>query len=231
MKLRGNDMPLGRHEKKLGAVAAAAVAFAMTLAGSPRSAHADGPVTATGKGTVGGALLGGEVVCITMGAIGVERGWPYFVFGGLGAVGGGIGGFFVEKASTPEPSLYMLAGGMALIIPTLVVSLNATAYKPPETDQVQVEPANNKPVLDAPAPGTPATRPTTTSRDVKKRARVAARPVMPHIPLSVLDLYKGHVGLGIPAFELRPLYSAAELWKYGVSQGSEVRLPLFQAMF
>jgi hypothetical protein len=223
-------MPLGRHEKKLGAVAVAAVAFAMALAGSPSEARADGPVTATGKGTVGGALLGGEVVCITMGAIGVERGWPYFVFGGLGAVGGGIGGFFVEKASAPEPSLYMLAGGMALIIPTLVVSLNATAYKPPETDQIQNEPANNKPVLDAPA-GTPAAAPTTTSRDAKKPARVAARPVMPHIPLSVLDIYKGNLALGVPAFELRPLYSAAELWKFGVSQGSEVRLPLFQAMF
>jgi hypothetical protein len=179
---------------------------------------------------VGGALLGGEVVCITMGAIGVERGWPYFVFGGLGAVGGGIGGFFVEKASSPEPSLYMLAGGMALVIPTLVISLNATAYKPPETDQVEKEPASNKPILDAPAPGTPATAPL-TSRTAKKPARIAARPAMPHIPLSVLDLYKGHVAAGIPAFELRPLYSSAELWKYGVSQGSEVRFPLFQAMF
>ena len=219
-------MSLGRHEKKLGAVAAAAVAFAMALAGSPSDARADGPVTATGKGIVGGALLGGEVVCITMGAIGVNRGWPYFVFGGLGAVGGGIGGYFVEQASTPEPSLYMLAGGMALIIPTLVVSLNATAYKPPETDQVQNEPANNKPVLDTPAPGAPV-----TSRDVKKPARVASRPVMPHIPLSVLDIYKGNLALGIPALELRPLYSSAEMWKYGVSQGSEVRLPLFQTMF
>jgi hypothetical protein len=228
-------MPLGRHEKKLGAVAAAAVAFAIALCGSPSDARADGPVTATGKGTVGGALLGGEVVCITMGAIGVERGWPYFVFGGLGAVGGGIGGFFVEKASSPEPSLYMLAGGMALIIPTLVVSLNATAYKPPDTDQVEKEPANNKPILDAPAPGTPAGAPPntlpTTGRAARKPAHLASRAVMPHIPLSVLDMYKGHLGLGLPALELRPLYSSAELWKYGVSQGSEVRLPLFQAMF
>ncbi len=228
-------MSLGRHEKKLGAVAAAAVAFAMAFAGSPSDARADGPVTATGKGTVGGALLGGEVVCITMGAVGVERGWPYFVFGGLGAVGGGIGGFFVEKASSPQPSLYMLAGGMALIIPTLVVSLNATAYKPPETDQVQNEPANNRPAIDTPAPGTPAAAPGApaplTSRAVKKPARLAARPVAPHIPLSVIDIYKGNLALGIPALELRPLYSSAELWKYGVSQGSEVRLPLFQTMF
>lgn len=222
-------MPLGRHEKKLGAVAAAAVAFAIGLAGSPSDARADGPVTATGKGTVGGALLGGEVVCITLGAVGVERGWPYFVFGGLGAVGGGIGGFFVEKAGSPEPSLYMLAGGMALIIPTLVVSLNATAYKPPETDRIE-EPAHTKPVLDAPAPGTPSATPTPLAARAKRRPHLARAP-MPHIPLSILDMHKGQLALGIPAFELRPLYSSAELWKYGVSQGSEVRVPLFQTTF
>src|SRR5262245_14533432 len=149
-------MSLGRIENKAGVVAAAAACFALVFAVDPPIARADGPVTATGKGTVGGALLGGEVVCITMAAAGVARGWPYFVFGPVGAIGGGIGGFFVEKASAPEPSLYMLAGGLALVIPTLVVSLNATAYKPPETDQVQNEPANNKPVADPPVPAGPS---------------------------------------------------------------------------
>ena len=80
-------------------------------------------------------------------------------------------------------------------------------------------------------PGTPAAAPIKATRDAPKAARLAARPIMPHIPLSVLDVYKGHLALGVPAFELRPLYSSAELWKFGVSQGSEVRLPLFQTMF
>ena len=47
-------------------------------------------------------MLGGEIVMITMGAIGVEKGWPYVVFGGLGAVGGGVGGFFIEDATADE---------------------------------------------------------------------------------------------------------------------------------
>src|SRR5262249_59890793 len=104
-----------------------------------------------GKGIVGGALLGAEVVDMTMGVIGVEKGWPYFVFGGLGAVGGGIGGYFVEQNAPTEASLYMLAGGMALVIPTLVLSLNATKYRPPESEQ-QIEPVSNQPAAEPPQP-------------------------------------------------------------------------------
>ncbi len=39
---------------------------------------------------------------------------------------------------------------------------------------------------------------------MKKPARLAARPAAPHIPLSVIDIYKGNLALGIPALELRP---------------------------
>src|SRR5215468_9590509 len=115
-------MPLLPFEKRLTASLVAAAAFSVTLVGGlgqARAQQAPTPhvVTATGKGMVGGGLLGAEVVCITMGAIGVQRAWPYFVFGGVGAVGGVIGGFFVEKAAVAEPSLYMLAGGLGLVIP------------------------------------------------------------------------------------------------------------------
>jgi hypothetical protein len=222
-------------EKRLTAAAVAAAAFAIVLAGSPQEARAEGPVTPTGKGIVGGGLLGAEAVCITLGAIGVERGWPYFVFGGVGAVGGAIGGYFVERTGVPEPSLYMLAGGLALVIPTLVISLNATAYKPPETDR-QSEPATGEPAKDAPTPAPAAAPPARTTRRDRgpgpgHKGPTLARGDVPHIPLSVVDVYKGKIALGAPALELRPLYSAREVWQYGVSQGSEVRMPLFQAMF
>ena len=233
-------MSLGRFDKRFAVLVAAGAAFATTLATSG-DASAAGPVTPTGKGIVGGALLGGEVVTITMGAAGVSRGWPYFVCGGIGAVGGGIGGYFVEKATkgttdasgnvtggTPEPALYMLAGGMALLIPALVVSLNATAYKPPESDRV--EPAGNEPSKDAPrvTPPGAAPPPGTTKLDKKKGREYAA---IPHVPVSLVDVYKGKIGLGLPAFEMRPLYSQIEMVKYGVPQGTEVRFPVFKAMF
>jgi hypothetical protein len=54
---------------------------------------------------------------------------------------------------------------------------------------------------------------------------------LPHVPLSILDVYRGKLTLGVPAVTVQPLYTQSEMWKYGVAQGSEVRLPVFKAMF
>jgi hypothetical protein len=225
-------MSLGRIAKKLTAAAVAVASFTAVLAGNPTQARADGPVTPTGKGMVGGGLLGAEIVCITIGAIGVKQAWPYLVFGAVGAAGGVVGGFFVEKATATgpaEPALYMLAGGLGLVIPTLIVTLNATRYKPPEADRPN-EPATNEPSKESPAPGVAPKSPT-TKRDRKGPTLASGRPAIPHIPMSALDIYKGKIAVGLPAFEVRPLFTQRELWQYGVAQGSEVRVPLFQAMF
>ena len=213
----------------LGAIAAASAAAVLLLTPARASAQttpAAGAVSPDGKGVVGGALLGAEVVDLTMGIIGVNRGWPYLVFGAVGAVGGGIGGFFIEQETraTPEVSLYMLAGGMAFVIPTVVVSLNATMYKPPEST-ITNDPANNQPT-PGPAAPMPATQPLQTRR-------AAPRPVVKreHFAFSLVDVYKGSVALSVPAVDVRPLYTQRELWKYGVSQGTEVRFPVLYAAF
>ncbi len=49
--------------------------------------------------------------------------------------------------------------------------------------------------------------------------------------MSLFDVYKGKLALGVPALEVRPLYTQREMWTYGVNQGTEVRLPIFKAMF
>jgi hypothetical protein len=222
--LRGTRMSFGPTAKLLPAVALAAASFTTALVACPGNARAEGPVSATGKGIAGGALLGGEVVGISMGAAGVQRGWPYLVFCPLGAVAGGVGGYFVEKTPTAEPSLYMLAGGLALLIPTLVVTLNATSYRPPESDRQ--EPANNEPAKEAPRP----TGQRGHHGPVVARAQVP-RLTMPHLSTSIVDVYQGKLALGAPAIDVRPLYSSREMWQFGVTQGSEVRFPLFQTAF
>jgi hypothetical protein len=216
----------------IGAAALAASFGAATLLGGAGEARAEGPVSGTGKGVVGGALLGGEVVTITIAAIGVESAWPYLVFGGVGAIGGGIGGYFVESAAPAEVPLYMLAGGMALIIPAVVAALNATAYQPPK-DSIGDDPADNEPADEPPAPD--GTTITTGARSkahhtAKLRAPLASAPA-PHIPLSLIDLHQGRVALGLPAIEIRPLYTEREVSQFGVEQGREVRVPVFRAMF
>ncbi len=209
------------------AVAAGVAASALFLAAG--SASAQDAVGPTGKGIVGGALLGGEVVDLTLGIVGVNSGWPYLVFGGLGAVGGGIGGYFVEQNTKDlaEVDVYMLAGGMALVIPTIVVALNATMYKPPEGTIVTQEPANNQPST-GPAPVQPLQpgQPLQTRRQLR---RPFEKPQ--HMALSLVDMYRGSVALGLPALQVRPLYTQREMFTYGVEQGSEVRVPLFYASF
>src|SRR5207249_3746279 len=59
--------------------------------------------------------------------------------------------YFVEKGSTDgKAPTYMLAGGLALIIPALVLMLNATRYMPAEG---AVE--DNAPTAPAAEPGVP----------------------------------------------------------------------------
>jgi hypothetical protein len=219
---------LGKTTQKIGVVVAAAFVGGAALGGGGGDARSAGPVVGTAKGAVGGALLGGEVVTITMGAIGVSRGWPYFVFGGVGAVGGAIGGYFVEGAAPAEVPLYMLAGGMALVIPALVVSLNATAYKPPEGSFD--EPVNNEPAAEPQNPDGTTTRKIISSARPKAR-RVDRDVAALHIPTSFFDVYEGRLALGAPAVDVRPLYTERERWMFGVAQGHEVRIPVFQAAF
>lgn len=195
----------------------AAGCFGLASVGGASPARADGPVTGTGKGIVGGALLGGEVVTITMGIIGIEAWWPYAVFGAVGAAGGGIGGYFVESAAPPEAPLYMLAGGMALIIPSLIVVLNATAYRPVSDTP---DPSLTEPSTGAPAPG---------AVSMSRRARKAEGF---HVPMAFLGYTpRDQLRLGLPAPEVRPLYSLREQQQFGVEQRHEVRFPIFQALF
>jgi hypothetical protein len=92
-------------------------------------------VPATGKGIAGGALLGAEVVMLVEAAVGVKSGWVYILTGLLGAGAGGYGGYVVEQEADSKVSVYMLAGGMALVIPTTVAVLQATSYSPPERSE------------------------------------------------------------------------------------------------
>ena len=167
-----------RSTRTPAAIFVAAAAFGWTTLATPSSAHAD-EVSPDGKGIIGGALLGAEVVTIPISLFQVRSGAVYAIGGGLGAVGGGVGGYFIERAgfsSDGRVPVYMLAGGLALIIPTAVLILNATAYHPsveatednaptngPEANPgaaggsvvVGVPPASSAPAA-TPAPATPA---------------------------------------------------------------------------
>ena len=220
--------------RKLGwarSLGLAAIATLVALA--PSAARADGPATPTGKGIAGGILLGAEVVMIPIAIGGISDAWPYPVFGALGAGAGAVGGWGVEQSGSTAASVYMLAGGMALVIPTLVAVLNVTVYNTEDeeeepsaegggSDVLQVTPPSGQPeaapVTPAPAKPGPAEAPKTSR---SKR----------HIPLAIVGVDKRGLRPGIPAVELYQLYSETEIAQYGLQQGTEVRVPVVRGTF
>lgn len=197
-------------------LAAALVAGAVIAA--PTEAAAD-EVSSTGKGITGGVLLGSEVALITVGAIGVKSWWPYVLFGAVGAGGGAVGGYFVEQVDQAEPSLYMLAGGMALIVPTVVVVLNATAYDPEDDSEEEDDdlPPGEEPGLEG-------------GVDVEAGFRPGGG-----LPTALLDIdafsRTTRYRIGLPTVQALPRYTQTEVATYGVDQVTEVRFPVLTGHF
>lgn len=238
----------------------AAALFAGTaLASTPASAE---PVSATGKGVTGGALLGAEIAMIPQAIIGVDKWWAYAIGGGVGAVAGGVGGYFVEtQVSTAEPSLYMLAGGMALVIPTVVLTLNATAYKPEveegevasdeSTSEVSSEPSSESSSEAAPGEAPPGVGPAAAPPGVsppsgappagpgapgpQSRRHKSVKPRrLPATPgLLDLDFTGSRVAIapGVPTVDVRPILSARDVAAMGAPAGTQVTFPVVGGRF
>jgi hypothetical protein len=187
-------------------------------------------------------------VMMPMGIAGLKPWWPYVVFGSVGAVGGAVGGWAVEQADPPaEAPLYMLAGGLALVIPTLVLTLNATTrddFEEAEGTTV-VNPDGTAPPPDgaapppgdgtAPPPGTPPAEGGTTIQiqSKRKKPRKTARAPQSFALFNLNNVTSGHtsVEMGVPAIEVRPMYSNDEIAKFGVQQTNEVRVPVVSTSF
>lgn len=119
----------------------AALSFATAVLLSAPSARAETgteKAKSGAKGTVGLALLGAETVLTVEALIGVKPWWGYVIGGTVGAIGGGVGGYFIDRMDKPAVSMGLLAGGLTLAVPATLAVLSATAYRPdknPEVDQ------------------------------------------------------------------------------------------------
>jgi len=102
----------------------------------------DVPVEARGVGISGGIIAGAEIVLILEAVIDVEPVWAWWVFPILGAGGGGVGGYYLEKAS-PGGAVGLLVGAMALMIPTAVAVSISRAYDP-EDEAGEARPAGGE---------------------------------------------------------------------------------------
>jgi hypothetical protein len=117
--------------------------------------------------------------------------------------------------------VYMLAGGLALVIPAAILTLNATRYQPSENA-----------TEDHPPAGAPAADP----GSVKGSMVVPATPAAAPGPTSLLDFRSTGSAtdgfrVGVPLPDVRPMYSKREQAALGLPQGTEVRLPVVAVTF
>ncbi|MBP6834483.1 MAG: hypothetical protein KA978_27120 [Deltaproteobacteria bacterium] len=225
--------------------------FGAVSLGSPREAQAQtvNAVTPTGKGIAGCALLGGEAVMLIEAAAGARPTWAYLVGGGLGAIAGGLGGYFLEQAAEGDTTLTgitvgTLVVGLGLIIPTTIATIGATAYSP-ERDQPAEDNAPSTGPLDesttapTPAGAAPAAAPAPgatsgTTSDILPTARrsprqLAARPAFR--PTGLLDMGPGGLSLAVPAIHVGANLTVQEVRQYGLTAVSELRIPLLSGTF
>lgn len=225
---------------------------------TPLAAHATGEVevSPSGKGIVGGALLGAELVLVSEAAFKVKPAWAYVVGGVAGGAAGGVGGYFVDQQDTPRASMLMLAGGLVFAIPTVVAVLSATAYEPP-ADYLQDQAPADEPVAEPPAPtdmapppaATPAAEPAAPAAAPPADAAPAPAPAPTPAPTgrrylrserrlslklpppALLGLTDARLALGIPNVELRHAYTRTERLVFGVPDATEVRIPVLDFAF
>jgi len=203
----------------VSSVLTSAVVFSLLAATGVARAEEASP---TGKGVVGGALLGAELVMAVEAAFHVQSTWAYIGGGLAGAAAGGVGGYFVERDSSARYPMLLLAGGLTLAIPTTVAVLSATAYEPPGT-YVQDQAPADEPVADPPKPSTPPKTGTTRTPRTAERRR-------PQAPPALIGVEPDRLSLSVPAVEVRDVFSKTEV-AMGAPQATEVRIPLLNVLF
>jgi hypothetical protein len=164
----------------LGTNAVAIVGFVLALSAQVRPLQAQDKVASDFKAAVGLGLVGAELGAVVPAIVGVRATWAYIAFPAVGAAGGALLGYFaIDSNDKPELSVAMLAIGMGLVLPALVVTLSLTAYDP----EIDAEP---------PAQG--------------QRARSRARAVQARLERGpgLVQLAEGQLALSTPGIALIP---------------------------
>jgi hypothetical protein len=208
-----------------------ATVFAVGAFSSAAQAQESGNVNSTPKGIIGGALLGMEAGTIVESIAGVRNGWVYLASDIVLGAGGAAAGYEVEKTSSSGTApVLMLAGGLGLAIPAIVLTLDALVTRSDNASEDNAP--TNAPPANPGAPGKSIVGPApaaTPAPAAAPHAQLAPAPSKVH--LSLVDVNRAGMHLGVPMPEVRPVFSMSELRQYGLAQQTEVRMPLVQIAF
>ena len=209
--------------KRLGMAAAFAATLLIGSTTFTQTAHAQvelNQVESVPKGAVGLGLIGAELGLVLPAAIGLHETWAFIVFPLALGAGGAVGGYFAfDEPNSPEGGVAMLAIGMALIIPSVVLTLALTSYSPDDDD----DEGSEDDALDeefgggeSPPPGDSA------QRDARERAVAGA---------GLLHVGSRQLSLGVPGVTVRPSVTAQEAQRYGGNAAAQVHIPVVSGAF
>ncbi len=200
------------------------------------------------KGVVGLGLIGAELGFAVPALAGMDQTWAFIVFPAVGAAGGATAGYFLleGEGKSVGANVALLATGLALVIPTMVVTLSATAYDPDdeaaiegsdddsESGPVQAEdyevgggtapgadaPAGSAPPANEAAPAAPAAEPAAApapqSRRMRRGPAMARRSARDPRDTGLVRFNEDGIALGMPAIATLPTYSLEEQVRLGL---------------
>ncbi len=117
----------------LGATLFASMAPPMTR--TAYAAEGATQVEAGHKGLFGVGLLGAEIGLAVPALAGLDQTWALIVFPVVGAAGGAVGGHYAfDRPNRRVGAVAMLSLGIAMIVPTIVITKAALAFDPDEDD-------------------------------------------------------------------------------------------------
>jgi len=215
-------MSIDRTASRPLVAAGAAVLLALVLA-APQ-AHAQKEVASMGKGIVGLGLLSGELVLSVEALAGVKNPWALAIPTIVAVGGGATGGYFIDKLDKPEASVALLACGLALFLPSIVIAVAKTKYVSEKdlAEDVSVTMADEE---EAGA-GEEGTETEAEAAPPPEPEAKASGPVH-----AMVDVSRSRVQLGVPPLEVLGLYSDEELQFLARNQGVEYRLSLLHVAF
>ncbi len=187
-------------------------------------------IDATPKGTIGLGIIGAEIGFAVPALAGIDGAWAYVVFPVIGAAGGAIGGFYaIDNNDNERAAVAMLTVGMALMVPTLVLTLAMTAYDPDDDVEDSGDSGGDdlEEGADADEAGDEAAEPEPSARQetLRRRARAA------RAGAGLLRFDGRSLQLGVPGFGLRAAYSRDEQWRYGGTNRTGVEIALVSGAF
>ena len=140
----------------------------------------------------------------------------------VGAVGGSLAGHFLLDQNNEEKiAVAMLALSIALVVPTMVITLAATAYDPSDDDDFfDEQDAEGETEED-----------TVLELEAMRRRDASERAMVARAGSGLLRLSERGLLLGMPGFAVLPTSTRQESTRYGDTTSSELRFSLFTGIF